>query len=102
MTDCWCAFSCSVSKQNGSFVSCIQSSSVQGYDGMHRSWEDIVSLEEQWPKTKTNWKESPYIEEDDDVSKNDRTAAAAKVTAELSIHPEDRFHKNNPTRASQI
>jgi hypothetical protein len=25
-----------------------------------------------------------------------------KVTAELYIHPEDRFHKNSLTRASQI
>jgi hypothetical protein len=33
------------------------------------------------------------------VSKNHRTAAA-KVTAELSIHLEDRFHKNSPTGAS--
>jgi len=35
------------------------------------------------------------------VSKNHRTTAA-KVTAELNIQLEDRFHKNSLTRASQI
>jgi len=30
-TDCRCAFSCSVSNQNGHFIRCIQSSSSQGY-----------------------------------------------------------------------
>ena len=35
------------------------------------------------------------------VSINHRSTAA-KVTAELNIHLEDRFHKNSPTRASQI
>jgi len=33
------------------------------------------------------------------VSKNHRTAAA-KVTAEINIHLEDRCHKNSPTGAS--
>jgi len=33
------------------------------------------------------------------VSKNHRTAAA-KLTAEINIHLEDRFHKNIPTGAS--
>jgi len=35
------------------------------------------------------------------VTKNHRTTAA-KVTAQLNIHPEDIVKKNSPTRASQI
>jgi transposase len=35
------------------------------------------------------------------VSRSHRTAAT-KVTAELSIHLENRFHKNSPTGASLI
>jgi len=37
------AFTCSICKQNSHFVRCIQSSSFQGYEGMHKSWEDIIS-----------------------------------------------------------
>ena len=40
-------------KQNGYFIRCIQSSSFQGYDSIHESWEDIISLEEQWLKAVT-------------------------------------------------
>jgi hypothetical protein len=32
--------------QNGHFIRCIQSSSLQGYDDIHTSWEDIISEEE--------------------------------------------------------
>jgi len=46
----WCAFSRSVCNQNGHCVSCIQCSLVQGYDGIHRSWEEVIIREEQWPK----------------------------------------------------
>ena len=41
-TDCWCGFSWSICKQNGHCVGCIQSSSSQVYDGIHKSWEDII------------------------------------------------------------
>jgi len=47
----WCAFSWSICNQFGHFIRCMQSSSFQGYD-IHKSWEDIIGLEEQWPKTK--------------------------------------------------
>jgi len=42
-TDCWCAFSWSICNQNGHFIKCIQSSSSQSYDGVHKSWEVINS-----------------------------------------------------------
>ena len=64
MTCCWCAFSWDICNQNGHFMKCIQSSSSQCYDGIHRSWEVIKSWEEQWPKTQTKWQVSPYVEED--------------------------------------
>jgi len=41
-TDCWCTFSWSICNQNGHFIRCIQSSSFQGYDGLHKSWEDTI------------------------------------------------------------
>ena len=53
-TYCWCAFSWNICNQYGHFVRCMQSSSSQGYDGIHKSREDIIGLEEQWPKTKTD------------------------------------------------
>ena len=62
--DCWRTFSWRVCNQNGHFIRCIQSSIFQCDDGVHKSWEDIISWEEQWPKIKTKWKGSPYIEED--------------------------------------
>jgi hypothetical protein len=34
-TDCWWAFSWSICNQNGHLTGCIQSSSFQGYDGIH-------------------------------------------------------------------
>jgi hypothetical protein len=42
-TDRWCAFSCSICNQNGQVIGCIQSSSFQGYDGIKKSWEGIIS-----------------------------------------------------------
>jgi len=42
-TDCWCMFSWSICNQNGHFIRCIQSSIFQGYDDIHKSWEDIIS-----------------------------------------------------------
>ena len=41
-TDCWCAFSWSICNKNSRLIWCIQSSSVQGYDGTHKSLEDII------------------------------------------------------------
>jgi len=34
-TDCWWTFSWSICNQNGHLIGCIQSSSFQGYDGIH-------------------------------------------------------------------
>jgi hypothetical protein len=31
------------SNQNGHFIMYMQSSSLQGYDNIHKSWEDIIS-----------------------------------------------------------
>jgi hypothetical protein len=59
---CWCAFSWIISNQNGHFIKCIQSSSSQGYDSTHKSCEDIISWEEQWPKPKSKWKGLPSNE----------------------------------------
>ena len=42
--DCWCTFSWSVCKQKRHFIGCNQSSSFQGYDAIHKSWEDIIKL----------------------------------------------------------
>ena len=89
-TDCLCAFNWSICNQNGHFIRCIQSGSLQGYDEIHTSWEDIISWGKQCSKTKTEWKGSSYIEEDC-VYKSQSTAA--KVTAELNVHLEDHFHK---------
>jgi len=44
--NCWCVFSWSICNQNRHFIRCIQSSSFQGYDGVHKLWEDVNSYEE--------------------------------------------------------
>jgi len=87
-TDCRYAFSCSTGKQNGELIRIIQSSRSQGYDSIHKSWEEIISCEEQWPKHKTKWNGSPTLKRT--VSKNHKTTAA-NVTVELKIHLEDPF-----------
>jgi hypothetical protein len=33
----------SVTKTASHFMRCIQNSSFQGFDGIHKSWEDIIS-----------------------------------------------------------
>jgi len=43
--DCWCAFSQSICNQSGQFIRCIQSSSLQGYYGIHKSWGDFSKEE---------------------------------------------------------
>jgi len=63
-TDVWCMFSCSVFFQNSHLIRCNQSSISQVYDGIHKSWEDIITWEEQWPKPKTNYHGSLYVIED--------------------------------------
>jgi len=35
-TDCWCTFSWSICNQTSLFIRCIQSSSFQGYDDIHK------------------------------------------------------------------
>jgi len=40
----WCTFSWNVCKQHGHFIVCIQISSFQGYDDIHKSWEDTIKL----------------------------------------------------------
>jgi len=72
----------SVTKTASHFMRCIQNSSFQGCDGIHKSWEDIISWEEQWPKSK--WRGSPYFGEDF-VSKPQNHCSKA----ELNNHLED-------------
>ena len=48
-TDFWCERSCIICNQKGHFVRCIHSSSFCRYDGIHNSWEDIISFEVLWP-----------------------------------------------------
>ena len=84
--DCWCVFSRSICNQDGHCIRCTQNTSFQGFDGIHRSWENIISYGEQRLKTKAKCKGSPFIQTI--MSKNHRTIAA-KVTPELNIHLED-------------
>jgi len=42
-TDGCCAFNWSISNKNGQFFWCLQRSSFQGYDGIHKSWRDVTS-----------------------------------------------------------
>jgi len=87
-TDCRYAFSWSIGRQSGQLIWLIQSSRSEGYDSIHKSWEDIISCEEQWPKPKTKWNGSPTLKRT--VSKNHKITAA-NVTVELKIHLEDTF-----------
>jgi hypothetical protein len=43
---------------------CIRSDSFQGYVGIHKSWEDNFSEEEQWVKINIDRKRSLCAEED--------------------------------------
>ena len=99
-TECWCPFSWSVCNQNGHSVRSIQSSIFQGYGNIHTCHWKTSSA-------KRNSSQKPKLSESDHrtlkriVSVNHRSTAA-KVTAELDIHLEDRSHKNSLMRASQI
>jgi hypothetical protein len=46
----WCAFSWSNYDKNCHIIRCIDSDSFLGYVGIHGSWEDNISEEEQWAK----------------------------------------------------
>ena len=63
-TDRWCAFSWSICDKNWHVVRCSESDNVKCYVGMHASWEDNISEEEEWAKINTDRKISPYTEED--------------------------------------
>jgi IS30 family transposase len=54
-------------------------------NGMHKSWEDNISEEEQWAKSTWAGRDRRTLRRT--VPKNHSTAAM--VTAELKIHPED-------------
>jgi len=97
-TDCWCVFSWSICNQNSHFIRCIHSSSFQVCDKIYKSWEDIISQEEYWSKTKLSERHCRTLNR---MSIN-RRSTAAKVTAELNIHLEDHCHKNSLIKASQI
>jgi len=43
-TDCWCTYSRCICNRKGHFIVFFQSSSFQGYDGIHKSREDIISF----------------------------------------------------------
>jgi hypothetical protein len=88
-TDRWCAFNWSICDKNCHVVRCSESDSVKCYVGIHVSWEDNISEEEEWPKIKIDRKISPFTEENIFFffSKNHITTVA-QVTAELNIHLE--------------
>jgi hypothetical protein len=65
----------------------VSRASFYGYVGIHKSWEDNMSKEEQWAKININGKRLLHTE-GDHFEKSQTTAA--RVTAELNIH----FHKN--------
>jgi acyl-ACP thioesterase len=64
----------------------MESDSFYGYVGIHKSWENNISEEEQWAKINIDRKRLSYIEKDC-FTKN-HTTTAAHVTAELNLHPE--------------
>ena len=92
-TSCWCTFSCSICNQNGQLIG-LSSAPVSKVMTAFKSLGKALSA-------KRNTGRKPKLSERDRrilkgiVSKNHRTAAA-KLTAEINIHLEDRFHKNRP------
>jgi len=84
--------------KTATFIRCIHSSSLQGYDEIHHG---------RTSSAKSSSGQKPKLSERDRrtlkriVSIN-RRSTAAKVTAELNVHLEDRFHKNSLMSASQI
>jgi hypothetical protein len=63
--------------------------------GIHESWEDNISEEEQWVKINIDKKKSSYIEKDC-FKKSQNYCSTGDRTAELNIRLEDRFHRNCP------
>jgi hypothetical protein len=58
------AHSAGACDKNCHIIRCTESASFLGYVGIHESWEDNTSKEEQWVKINTDRKRSSYIEED--------------------------------------
>jgi hypothetical protein len=50
--------------KNFHIIRCTDSYSFEGYVGIHESWEDNISEEEQWVKINIDRKRSSYIEKD--------------------------------------
>jgi hypothetical protein len=80
LTDFWRAFSWSVCNRNVHFIRFIQSSGVQGCDGVHRSGKTSSAERNSGKKPKQSERDRRTLKRI--VSKNHRTTAA-KVTAEL-------------------
>jgi hypothetical protein len=65
MTHRWYAFSWSICDKNCHIIRRIESESICGYVGIHESWEDNISEEEQWVKIiNIARKRSSYNEKD--------------------------------------
>jgi hypothetical protein len=63
----------------------VSRASFQGYVGIHESWKDNISKEEQWAKINIERKRSLSIEKD--CLKHHRTSAAlGDWTVELNVH----------------
>jgi hypothetical protein len=87
-SDRWCAFSWSICDKNCHIIGCIESDSFQGYVGIHESWEDNNSEEEQWAKINVDRKGLSYIEKNC-FEKSQNYCSTGDRTAELNIHRED-------------
>jgi hypothetical protein len=66
---------------------CIESDSVYGYVGIHDSWDDNISEEEQWAKINIDRKRSSYIEKD--CFEKLQNCCSRGDSAELNINLED-------------
>jgi hypothetical protein len=95
-TGSWCTFSWSVCNYNGHFILGVSSAAVVEVMTTYTDNGKTSSAEgNSGRKSKRSERDRPILKRI--VSKNHRTVAA-KVTAELSIHLEDRFHTNSLER----
>jgi hypothetical protein len=57
-------FSWSICDKNCHIITCSESESFKGYVGIHESWDDRISEEEQWAKINMDRERSSYIKKD--------------------------------------
>jgi hypothetical protein len=51
-----CVFSWSICDRKYNIIGFIESASFYGYVGIHESWEDVITEEEQWAEISTDRK----------------------------------------------